>query len=94
MKQYNKFNEVEHTPLRAFNRVARMYNIQEDDGADAAREYAASFSDVERRQMMIIIVAIEKFGVDSVRKQVTKNLVTTYDPNDDLGYEDIEGVTV
>lgn len=78
---FNKFNEIQHTPLRVFNRVAMLFNIKEDQGEETAKEYVNCFTESERKQMLMVMVAIEKQGVEAVRKAVTKDLVPTYDPN-------------
>lgn len=82
--QHNTFKEIKHIPLRVFNRVVYLQNLMEDKGQTVAREYAELFSDVERKQMYLIGQAIKSRGVDTIRKEVTKDLVVTYDPAEEL----------
>lgn len=71
----NRFDEIEHTPLKVYNRVVFLNNLMEDSGRYAAESYIELFSDTERKQMYAMGSYIRQKGVDFVRKAVTKNLV-------------------
>lgn len=74
MKNYNKFTDINHIPLRVFNRVVMMSNLMQDFGKEAARSYAESFTEVERKQMFIMQQFIDVKGEKEARKVVTKDL--------------------
>ena len=74
MKNYNKFDEITHTPLRVFNRVVLMSNLLADFGEEAAVGYAQSFTDDERKQLFIMHQFIKEKGPEKARKFVTKDL--------------------
>lgn len=71
----NKFEEINHLPLRVFNRVVFLNNLFADGGEEAAKSYVASFSEAEKKQMFVLSAYIKRVGVEQVRKEVTKNLV-------------------
>lgn len=71
----NNFNEIEHFPLRVFNRVAFLYNLVEDGGKYAGEEYLEQFDKEERKQMYVMAAYIKRRGIEATRKEVTKGLV-------------------
>lgn len=87
---FNRFEEIKHTPLRVFNRVAYYYNLYEDKGRETAKQYIETFSDWERKQMGYIMIAIKTKAEDghpdpvgAIRQTVTKDAEFKYDPNED-----------
>lgn len=73
--EYSTFNDVQHKPLRAYNRAVTFFNIFEDIGKAAAEDYAKSFSEEEKLQMIAIIKLVKKHGVKHVVELVTKGAV-------------------
>lgn len=74
MKNYSKFDEIQHTPLRVFNRVVLMTNLLQDFGKEAMENYAASFTEGERKQMFIMQEYIKVNGEKEMRQMVTNGL--------------------
>ena len=82
----NTFNEVEHTPLRVFNRLVFLFNLLEDKGKEYASIYLKKFSQSELNEIYLMRGIVEAKGVDEVRKIVTKDVVFDYDPAEDIEY--------
>lgn len=76
---YQRFDAIDHLPLRVFNRTVLLQNIFTDFGKDAAAEYGEMFDDKERSQMVVMQGYIKAKGVDEVRKMVTRDLEVVYD---------------
>lgn len=68
------FNDVEHLPLRVFNRSVTTFNLLEFGGEAAAREYLEQFSENERKQIFIMNQYIKSEGEAAARKVATKGL--------------------
>lgn len=75
MLTLNKFDDINHLPLRVFNRVVFLNNLFEDGGPEAAKKYVELFDDMEQKQMFVMGNYIKREGVAKVRKEVTRNLV-------------------
>lgn len=75
----NKFETISHLPLRVFNRVVLMANLNNDFGPEAATKYAEEFDEGERKQMFVMQTYIKQKGEAVVRKEVTKNLTLVAD---------------
>lgn len=71
----NKFDEINHLPLRVFNRVVFLNNLTQDSGKEAGQKYVSLFTEDEKKQMYVMARAIQHKGQDAVRKEVTRNLV-------------------
>ena len=68
----NTFHEVEHAPLRIFNRAVVMTNQMMDHGEGAATSYATEFTKQERAEIYLMLQLIKKLDLEQVRKIVTK----------------------
>ena len=82
MIEYNNFSEIEHSPLRAYNRCAFVSNLLEDFGLAPAQDYLAQFSEKEKMEMYTIFDLIRKQGLKKTREGVTKGLVFLDDIED------------
>lgn len=82
----NTFNEIEHKPLRTFNRVVYFSNILSDKGKAYAVKYIENFSELERKEMYLVQMAVKAKGVEAIRKLVTRDAVFIYDPSEDIEY--------
>lgn len=71
----NKFEEINHLPLKVFNRVVFLNNLYSDSGREAAEKYISLFSEAEKKQMYVMGSYIKRVGEELVRKEVTKGLV-------------------
>lgn len=80
--QFNTFSDIEHMPLRVFNRTIMMNNIKADLGLDKLKEYIAMFTDAEKKQMYIMQKFIELNGYNKAKKLATENM-----PLEDEDYE-------
>lgn len=80
---FNLFNDIEHLPLKVFNRVVLMSNLYEDFGKETAEAYAREFNEGERKQMFLMQTYVKAKGAETVRKEVTRNLKVAYDAGAD-----------
>lgn len=71
---FNYFNEIETTSLRIFNLVVTFSNLKSDFGDEVAKAYVENLSQVERKQMFLVLAAIKKDGVEAVRKSIVKDI--------------------
>lgn len=72
---FNNFNEIEHLPLRVFNRVVTSFNISADYGRHELEKYVGQFNPRERLQMAYMTKYIKQHGPEKARADVTKDLV-------------------
>ena len=72
--QHNTFDDVNHLPLRVFNRVMFMSNLAATVSPEEAKAYGASFNEGEREQLYVMGAYIKAKGLDEARKTVTKGL--------------------
>lgn len=89
MDNMNRFDDIEHMPLRVYNRVVMSHNIAADAGEEAAREYVAQFNENERKQMFFVNTYLAQKGQKATYEFVTKGLEIQYN----VGEEE-ENVTV
>lgn len=71
---FNNFNDIQHLPLRVFNRTILFNNIFTDFGKESASEYIEQFSQGERKQMFVMQAYIKKFGYKFAKEKVTEGL--------------------
>ena len=71
---FNTFDEIQHKPLRIYNRVVQLYNLREDFGPEVAEQYVNIFTPAQRKAMYLVAGAVKKVGKDAVYKMVTKDL--------------------
>lgn len=77
---FNRFTDVEHAPLRVYNRSVMFFNIYEDHGKHAAEEYAQSFTKEERLQMAHMSALVKAKGTKYVIDLVTRGVKFVDDP--------------
>jgi len=78
--KFNRFTDVEHRPLRIYNRAVMFSNIYEDHGRGAAEDYAASFTKEERLEIAQMIALVRKKGTKHVIALVTEGVEFVDDP--------------
>lgn len=83
MDNLNRFDEIEHLPLRVYNRVVMTHNLLEDSGEDAVRAYLDQFTDDERKQMFIVNTYLTHKGQKATYDYVTKDLEIQYNSYDE-----------
>ena len=71
MNKFNKFTDIQHRPLRIYNRSVMFSNLFEDQGKFVAQEYADSFTPEERLEIAQMIALVRKVGVKRVQQLVT-----------------------
>ena len=71
MEKFNNFNDIEHMPLRVFNRAITIGNIKSDFGINSVKEYINQFSEYEKKQIAVMLAYIEKFGVKKAQDECT-----------------------
>ena len=87
---FNRFDEIEHMPLRVYNRGVMAFNILNDFGKETLKEYFETFNTGELLQIAIIQEHIKKFGVKKTYKEVTKDMKLQ---DDEEVYVEIDGLT-
>lgn len=78
--QFNRFTDIEHLPLRVYNRAVMFSNLYEDSGKYVAEEYANTFTKEERLQMAQVIALVRKKGVKHVQALVTSGIQFVDEP--------------
>ncbi len=73
-KTFQLFNDIQHTPLRVYNRLVLMNNLMEDFGTAVVADYLSNFNEGERKQLYFMQQYVLEHGVDATRKLVTKGL--------------------
>jgi hypothetical protein len=64
------FDEVEYEPLRTFNRCVMTFNLREDAGEQAAKDYLERIPAEDRLKMVEMYKKVKKEGPDSVRREI------------------------
>ena len=77
--EFNRFDHIEHKPLRVFNRTAMASNLTEDFGEEVSKQYLSLFSDKDRRNIFILSGFIKKNGVKEARRICTEGVDFEYD---------------
>jgi len=72
--KFNQFNDIEHRPLRIYNRCVMFHNIYEDQGKAPAQDYAESFSKEERLEIAQMAALVKARGPKFVKEMVTRNI--------------------
>ena len=72
--EYPRFDDIQHMPLRTFNRAVTLLNLKEDLGANAVQEYLNQFEDKDRISMYIMLSFIKEKGRDAAMKASTRGL--------------------
>lgn len=70
----NKFDDIEDTKLRAYNRYVFFHNLFCDLGHNAARQYAELFTEKDKQQMFLVGLMVKKMGVKKTIEMVTKDV--------------------
>lgn len=89
MEAINRFDDIEHMPLRVYNRLVLMHNLMSDSGKQAVQDYLENFSEDEVKQIFILNTYLSKKGQKATYEFVTKGLDFQYN----VGEEE-ENVTV
>jgi len=68
---FNRFTDIQHRPLRIYNRSVMFANLFEDQGKYVAEEYAQTFTKEERLEMAQMTALVKKKGVKTIQSLVT-----------------------
>jgi len=74
-ENFNLFNEIDHGPLKVYNRVVMSYNLKDDFGDAVLEDYLSCFDAAERKQLLLMTMLIKSKGKDEVKKLVTSSLL-------------------
>jgi len=85
----SNFNEINHAPLRAYNRCVYAFNLLGDSGKAPMEDYLAQFSQGERGEISKVYNMVKELGIKRVRSIVTNGLSFT---DDDYVKEEVEDV--
>lgn len=87
MTTINRFDHIEHMPLRVFNRAALTFNLLEDFGETAMKEYLEEFDEGEKKQIFIMVTYIQQKGLKAAQDFVTKGLDIQYNVGEEENEE-------
>lgn len=81
MKKQNfaRFTDIEHKPLRIYNRTVMFHNLYEDSGKHVAEDYAKTFTPEERLEIAYMSRFVRQKGVKAVQAMVTAGMTFTDD---------------
>ena len=65
-----KFDHIVYEPLRNWNRCVMMFNINEDQGIDAASAYLKQFSKEDMSGMLDMYHRVKTLGAEEVKRQL------------------------
>lgn len=71
---FNRFTDINHRPLRIYNRAVMFHNLCEDQGPVVAGDYAETFSPEERLEIAQMTALVRKIGVKRVQQLVTDGI--------------------
>jgi len=72
--QFNLFYDVQHRPLRIYNRSVMFHNLLEDQGKATAQEYANSLTKEERLEIVQMTQLVKKIGLKRLKALVTEGV--------------------
>lgn len=78
--KHNRFTDIEHLPLRVYNRAVMFANLYEDHGRHVAEEYANTFTKEERLQIAQMTALVRAKGTKHVIALVTAGVEFIDDP--------------
>ena len=70
----DKFDTIDYAPLRIWNRAVMFFNIMEDSGQEAAREYVQQFTQQEKEEMLDLYFVVKKLGSEEVKRRIIFNM--------------------
>lgn len=70
----NRFDDIEHYPIKTYNRAAVAYNLLEDFGLPTFEAYVMQFNDADRKAIGIMIEYVKYLGQKAVVSLITKDM--------------------
>ena len=77
---FNRFDEIQDSKLRSYNRAMLFTNIHKDFGKEAALDYAGLFTESERMAIVMTMGTIKALGADAVKKTILEGMEFDYEP--------------
>jgi hypothetical protein len=71
---FEMYDDVNHMPLRVYNRAVYLTNLVEDSGKDAGEKYISQFDEGSKRQMYLMLAYIKQKGIEVAKKEVMRGL--------------------
>lgn len=72
MNNITTFDNIEFSPLRNYNRCVMLFNLREDSGEQAAKDYIAQINAEDRKEMLAIYTEVKKYGAETIKKAIMK----------------------
>lgn len=88
----SNFVEIEHAPLRTYNRCVYAFNLLEDAGRAVVEDYLNQFNSQERQEMVKMTKLVKKLGTKRVKDMVTHGLTFSNDDYKPISEEDFPKV--
>lgn len=73
----SNFSEIQHAPLRAYNRCVYAFNLLEDSGKAPMEDYLSQFSKKDRVEISKVYELINNVGHKRIKEIVTHGLSFT-----------------
>lgn len=73
-QKFDRFESIDHRPLRIYNRTVMFHNLYEDQGKHVAQEYANTFTPEERFEMAQMTALVRRKGPQTVQALVTSGV--------------------
>lgn len=74
-KDVSLFNDIEDAGHKAWNRLNVITNLKEDGRPHDAQAYLTKLSDADKMGIGLLIMAIKKKGLETVKKELNKGEV-------------------
>lgn len=73
-KELPLFNEIEDVSHRAWNRLQIINNLKTAERPREAASYLDKLKEVDKMSIGLLLMAINKKGIETVRKEINKEL--------------------
>ena len=74
MNKFNTFDDIQHRPLRIYNRSVMYFNLYEDQGPVVAKDYADALTKEARLEIAQMTALVKKIGLKKVKAFVTEGV--------------------
>ena len=90
----SNFLEIEHLPLRTYNRCVYAFNILEDAGRAHFDNYINQFSYRDRLEMVTMTKLVKKLGTKRVKAMITEGLTFSNDDYKPISEDDLPKIVI
>lgn len=70
----NYFREINYAPLRTYNQAVMSFNIREDEGEEAAKEYLVGLTKDEKLMVLALLADVRRRGPDVVKREIIRSM--------------------